>query len=692
MNSPVPVLDSRTQTLYSAKRDSTYKSRDLDKTITTTAFFLCVVMAAPALLVVAGILSPDVARPLAQWLAWAWTTLGFTYAIVVFSAGALTLFAALAWLVHQVRHRHDRLDVLALPITQPTCTFFASDFVLGQGWTVDGLQPGGFIPASRPRSDFLKEPNLFIRGDGVFQNTKLEGAPGTGKSKLMESLIAQAVRKYPMPPPLPRTSSGQWFQIPPWDTDESESLLVFMETERARFLALEARVPRIVLGIVKRWIAVVREWRERRRGGMPFLTAATDPVIAAAYGGIGAEGEAEARRAELIERHRRRPTVFVVNAKPESYGQSLVDIVVRAAAADSAERSAQVYIVSPDLGTSVSLFELARTNADLASTIATTINIIEGETDRFWTGQMTSLVSCLVGVMKTMMPGRINWLTLLDLLRTKERFDRFVADAKALFEAQGEAARRNEPPEGRAINHVELSEIERFSQLDPRKFVETTAHILNFGGKLTAGDLGRTMAPEVPTFGTMDQVVREGGLLCIDMPLSRYQDVSRAAVTMLINAFVAAVMEVARKTRAGEMRESYLFIDEAASFMTPVLERALSQNRSAKLGVFLAFQIRTQFEASNTTAGKTLGTTCANSISFRDPDGLSADLKSRSYGTHEMLVEDYGLSESLGRVQGAAAGAWKAAGSRNRGRCGRPYATCRASSPRSFSRCRRARR
>lgn len=652
------MLDARTRTLYSRKRESKYTRKDNERSIGIAALILAVAVALPIVLARVGLVSPQRYHPATRVVAGWWTTYGAVNVLLFGGLVAAAAFSGLVWLVHQYRHRHDPIDVVLPPITPPACTFFSRDFVLGQGCTEDGLQPGDVFPAARDDADLLPEFNVFIRGEGAFQNTKLEGAPGTGKSSMIEALIAQAVRKYPAPPPLPRDEAGAWMPLPAWDTAEHERLLQYVEHARKQFLAWEARMPRII----SHQIAAIRGWRDRKLGGTALLDAASDPIIVAAYGGIATEAEAEARRAELVKRHKRRPTVLVINAKPESEGKSLVDHLVRCAAADSPERSAQVYLVSPDLGTSVAMFDLARTNADLASTISTTISIIDGETDRFWTGQMTSLVACLVGVMKAVMPGRITWLTLLNLLRAKETFDDFVSDARARFETQAEAERKNAPIEGPRVNHVELSELERFSQLDPKKFVETTAHILNFGGKLTAGDLVRTMAPEVPTYGTMDEVVREGGLLGVDMPLTRYQDVSRAVVTMLVNAYVAAIMEVARTTPADEMRESYVFFDEAASYMTEVLERALSQNRSAQLGVFLAYQIRTQFDATDTTASKTLGTTCANTISFRDPDGVSAELKSRSYGMRETLVEDYGITENLGRVQGTSGRAGDAAG------------------------------
>jgi hypothetical protein len=634
--------------LYSTKRESKYNRRDNDRSVAAAGFFLAAILAIPIILIRLGFLSPSFLHLAQRTLVGWWTTLGTVNSVIVACVFVIAVFSTLVWVVHQYRHRHDPIDITLPPITPPACTFFSRDFVLGQGCTEDGLQPGDIFPATRDDSDILPEFNVFIRAEGAFQNTKLEGAPGTGKSKAIESLIAQAVRKYPSPPDIPRDESGAWFPVPSWDTDEHERVLTYVEHERRRYLAWETRSPREF----SKSVQALRRWRDKRHGGEHFVNAAGDPVLTAAYGGLGSEEEVITRNAQLAELHSRRPTILVINAKPESDGKSLVDHLVRCAAADSPERAAQVYLVSPDLGTSVAMFDLARTNADLASTIATTISIVDGETDRFWTSQMTSVVACLVGVMKALMPGRITWLTLLNLLRSKETFDNFVSDAQARFNDQAEAERKNERVEGPLVNHVELSELQRFAELDIKKFTETTAQILNFGGKLTAGDLVRTMAPEVPTFGTMDEVVREGGLLGIDMPLTRYQDVSRAVNTMLVNAYVAAIMEVARTTPSGEMRDSYIFIDEAASYMTEVLERALSQNRSAQMGAFLAYQIRTQFDATETSASKTLGTTCANTISFRDPDGISAELKSKSYGMVETMVEDFGITESLGRVQG----------------------------------------
>ncbi|MGI8547383.1 MAG: hypothetical protein ACR2M1_08605 [Gemmatimonadaceae bacterium] len=643
------VLDARTRTLYSKKRAAKYNRHDNERSVSVAALILGTAVAFPLILGHFGLISPSLLHSITSTLRTWWDALGTVNAMIVACVTALALFSALVWVVHQYRHRHDPIDITLPSITPPACTFFTHDFVLGQGCTEDGLQPGDVLPAERDDTDILAEFNVFIRGDGVFQNTKLEGAPGTGKSSLFESLIAQAVRKYPVPPSIPRDAEGQWFPVPAWDTDEHERVLRYVDRERRRYLEWETRAPKPVA--VR--ITALRRWRDKRLGGERYVTAAGDSILTAAYGGLTTEDAVAARQVYLEQLHKRRPSVLVVNAKPESDDRSLVDHLVRCASADSPERSAQVYLVSPDLGTSVAMFDLARTNADLASTISTTISVIDGETDRFWSGQMTSLVACLVGVMKAAMPGRITWLTLLNLLRTKETFDGFVSDARARFEMQSEAERKNELIEGPRVNHVELSELQRFSELDDKKFTETTAHILNFGGKLTAGDLVRTIAPEVPTYGTMDEVVREGGLLGLDMPLTRYQDVSIAVNTMLINAYVAAIMEVARTSPADEMREAYLFIDESASYMTKILERSLSQNRSAKMGVFLAYQIRTQFDSTDTTASKTLGTTCANTISFRDPDGISAEMKSKSYGMRETLIEDYGITESLGRVQGA---------------------------------------
>lgn len=623
---PLPqrtIVDFQTEQKHHRARTVAYRREDLAKTFRKAHGGMLLVACLAAALWLVGVL------PLQA--VWEALVLLPTGPAVI---GGAILYAGILRLVHLHRHAGELRTVRGIEPPPPPCTFFGPDFYVGMGWTEAGAQPGEWIT---PDEEIL-DPYVSITGTGVYQNTLIQGAPGTGKTEgAIKKLLEQAMRKYPKPPLIPRTADGRWVLVPRWDSNEAEAIWTYVRTGQARiarlpFAWLRARVTAVV---------------ERRLGGRDVIEAVTDHLVLAAYGGCTSEAEAIARCADLQRKHETmRPAILVLNAKSEGKDDSLSEFVRRCAAADSPERLAQVNVVSPVYGTSLAAFDITREPSDIGDSIRRSIEVIDGQGDSYWAGRATAWLVHVLDVLKVLRPGRINWFEVLSLANDQAGyFTATVEDAQAL-ESEQNARAKVGILVGKRVPHQSLRALEKFRGLDSKEWDSVISRISDFGRYLMTDKLARVMAPEVPTFGTWNDVVREGRIVVVDLPLARYNNVARAISILQLNAFLSAAHEHGADTVAGERRPTFVFVDEVHAFLSDEFRRALATGRAADCGAFLGLQTTAQLAEGGSAEVATYLTNCQNKISYREPDGAAARRLSESYGLRQITEVDYSLAEA----------------------------------------------
>jgi hypothetical protein len=548
---------------------------------------------------------------------------------VTFIAIAVVL---LFFAVYTTRHRNDVRDY-TLPIPYPPrCTHCDDDIFIGTGWTESGAQAGDVL---EPEEDVL-EPNVYILGRGMQNSVLASGMPGSGKTVgIVQKVLAQAIRKYPSPPPLVRGLDGAWRAIPAWGSDAWIRLWVYSTKWRAR---LEN--------------GRLRAWMDRRHGGALVIDAALDPLVGAAYGGIETEADAQLRQAALDVKHTTmRPVLLVFNPKAEEKKDSLAEFVRAHAAADSAERLAQVCVISPEHGTSIAMFDLRRESADLGDSIKRAIDIIDGAGDNFWAQSATALLTYIIAVLRAARPGRVNWHEVLRICGSQGEAQALVQEGLALQEEQLVAEREGKAFTRPRLDHNALLSLSKALDTKPEEWSKVTARVLGLGRYILGGDLRRVLAPEVATYGTWEGVFETGGIVVVDLPVSRWGSVSRASSVLLLNAFMSAATDYGARTNASERRRSFVILDEAHLFLSPELERATSMARAADLCFVFGVQTFAQLDAGGKTMRQTFLSNVGNKLSFRESDGLAARQIAGVHGTREEWVADETMSESLSHVE-----------------------------------------
>jgi hypothetical protein len=543
-----------------------------------------------------------------------------------------TLLGLLVALVHTTRHRHD-VPTLTLPTPHPPeCTFFSDDMFVGTGWTEDGAQAGDLL---RPDAVVL-DPHAYIRGLGMQNSVLASGMPGTGKTEgVIKKFAAQAIRKYPSPPSLVRTRDGAWCALPAWGSAQWIRLWVYANTWRAR------------LGNGR-----LRAWMDRRYGGSTIIDAAVDPLIGAAYGGIATEADAQLRHADLHVKHlTRRPVLLVFNPKAEDRNDSLAEFVRAHAAADSLERLAEVRVISPDLGTSIAMFDLRRESADLGDSIKRAIDIIDGEGDNFWAQSATALLTYIIAVLRAARPGRVNWHEVLRICGEQAEAQALAQEGLSLQQEQLVAEREGKAFTNPRLDHNALLGLMKHIGAKSDDWNRLTVRILSLGRYVLGGDLRRVLAPEIATYGTWENIFETGGIVIVDLPVSRWGSVSRASSVLLLNAFMSAAADYGARTSAADRRRSFVFLDEAHLFLSPELERATSMARAADLCFVFGVQTFSQLDAGGKTMRQTLLMNCGSKLSFRASDGLAARQIAGTHGTREEWVAEDTTSESLSHVE-----------------------------------------
>ncbi|MBW7932452.1 MAG: TraM recognition domain-containing protein [Gemmatimonadaceae bacterium] len=543
---------------------------------------------------------------------------------------AFGAFACMVWIVHRARHLQDPAAMRLPPYLPPRCTLFDGEFYMGSAYTYDGRGPGEWLlPDDEPL-----DPHVTIRDRGIYSSIIIDGVPGSGKTKgAIYKILAQAVRMYPAPPPLPRDARGGWIALAEWDSLEFGRMWKYWHGWRAR-------VP-----------ATFRTYTDRWFGGTQRLTLTFDPLVNAAYGRCTSEEDAIAREAALQRRHaKQRPTIIVLNPKQEDRDDRVGDFVRACAAVDSPERLAQVKVISPEYGTSIAMFDLRRESADLGDSIRKAIDIIDGKGDDYYAQQATSLLTHCIQLLRVLRPGRVNWHEVLRVCSQIEYAAELVQEAETLFEQQLVDERENRSLDRPPVDPNALTALARLTEKTQEDWDKFTSRIQAFGRYILNGDMGPVLAAEVPTFGSWDEVLAEGGIVVIDLPMSSFGEVARASSILLINAFINAAMDYGARTVAEERRASLVVLDEAHLFLSDQLARATAMARSAQVSFTFAIQTYAQMDEAGRTMRQTIATNCGNKFSYRESEGHAAQQKAETHGQKEELVRDTATGESFSDV------------------------------------------
>jgi hypothetical protein len=200
------------------------------------------------------------------------------------------------------------------------------------------------------------------------------------------------------------------------------------------------------------------------------------------------------------------------------------------------------------------------------------------------------------------------------------------------------------------VEHIALHALASTAEGDEEDWKKTTARITGLGRYILGGDLKRMLAPEIPTFGTWEDLLDNGDIAIIDLPVAKWGSVARASSVLLINAFISAATSYGASMAGKDRRSSIVFLDEAHLFLTEELERATSMARAADLAFVFGIQTHAQLEAGGPTTRQTLMTNCGNKLNYRESDGRAARFIAETHGMKEEMVSDTTLSESFSDV------------------------------------------
>lgn len=507
---------------------------------------------------------------------------------------------ALAYGIHQWRHRYDEKERVLPPYPPIPDLRHCNDIYIGSGYTTDGKQPGDIVKPG----EVLLEPHVVFNEKGLVGNLHVKGGIGSGKtSTMIYPFLDQAIMKYPKPLAPERFKVGVSGRITS-DTPEVD-----------------------------------------RSEEDPFDRALWNPYVGMKL------PEAQARYEELCAEHdEKKWGMLVFDPKKD-----ITKFVLQSAKA--AGRENDVIILRPDAEWTYNPLATTSKELVLAETFMDGIEAVTGQTMQGYYRQTGSeWLANALSILRTVEPARTTFETLLTMARREDMRSQWVNQAiTKMRDCQRDEERHRRLGRIYRGPRVNPAAIEFFRHWDEVDADPTQKRAVTSGIKAQAKffvdeELRPWLCPAMPpTFKGFHEMIDKGQIVVFQMSLADYKTVSRVlGILLLMDAQSAALSRLDPESPINKERVIVHCIDEVASYLNGETKKFISLNRQARVINLFAHQSQGQL-LTDTDKGfeVSFNDNLRSKISYSAPNAIAASKESQLFGRRYLTKERYSEGSTL---------------------------------------------
>lgn len=544
--------------------------------------------------------------------------------------------------------RHPDPAQVTLPRFRPIPDLrFRNELYIGSGWTHDGKQPGEVVDFGEELFD-KEDVHVVLREKGLFGNVHCKGGVGGGKtSTLIMPVIDQAIAKYPKPLPPER----------------------FDKDREGRYKASAGRAPeqaaaRWPLGGIRGRLGLEVEEEDESPHSAPPISD-WNPYVGMT------EEEAQTTYQKLLREHEKlKWGLFVIDPKGD-----LTEFVQRVAAL--AGREDDVIVLRPDGEYTYNPLGISANPLVQAEMVMDGIEAVSGQAiQQYWRGTMSEWLANALTILKVVDPTRITFKTVLRMARNEALRTSLVAEAEAIMrqaqEEEERLRRLGKPYKGVRVNPAA---IEFFRDWDDEEADPSLKRAVVSGIKMQSkffvdDELAPFLCPEMPpTFDGFDNMIDEGKIVVLRMPLDQYGPVAKVmGILVLADAQQAARARINRPDMNQERVVAFV-VDEISAYLNKLTKDFIAMNRQSRVCFLAAHQSQGQLVQHGDRGFETsFNDNLRTKISYNAPNAEAARKESGIYGSRLVFRETWTESQNFQRIERkAGSDSFSAKGPENKG-------------------------